>query len=76
MLRLIRGASREDDMDARELFLDQHAAMHSAAVGGNRMSAAERTFAGLTDEQMCVRPREDLIAGGAHVAHCPSRRNS
>jgi hypothetical protein len=47
-------------MDARDLFLDQHAAMHSAAVGGNKMSAAERTFAGLTDEQMRVRPRDDL----------------
>jgi hypothetical protein len=42
-------------MDARELFLDQHAAVHSAAVGGNKMSAAERAFAGLTDEQMRVR---------------------
>jgi len=47
-------------MDVRDLFLDQHAAMHSAAVGGNKMSAAERTFGGLTDEQMRVRPREDL----------------
>src|SRR6266702_4711640 len=47
-------------MDARDLFLDQHAVMHSAAVGGNKMSAAERAFAGLTDEQMRVRPREDL----------------
>jgi hypothetical protein len=47
-------------MDARELFLDQHAAVHSAAVGGNPMSAAERTFGGLSDEQMRVRPREDL----------------
>jgi hypothetical protein len=47
-------------MDARELFLDQHAAMHSAAVGGNPMSSAERTFGGLSDEQMRVRPREDL----------------
>jgi hypothetical protein len=47
-------------MDARELFLDQHAAVHSAAVGGNKVSAAERTFAGLTDEQMRVRPRADL----------------
>ena len=47
-------------MDARDLFLDQHAAMHSAAVAGNKMSAAERTFAGLTDEQMRVRPREDM----------------
>jgi hypothetical protein len=47
-------------MDIRELFLDQHAAMHSPAVGGNKMSQAERAFAGLTDEQMRVRPREDL----------------
>ena len=47
-------------MDARDLFLDQHGAMHSAAVGGNKMSASERTFTGLTDEQMRVRPREDL----------------
>ena len=47
-------------MDARDLFLDQHAAMHSVAVGGNKMSAAERTFGDVTDEQMRVRPREDL----------------
>src|SRR5438309_11914772 len=47
-------------MDARDLFLDQHAAMHSAAVAGNKMSAAERAFAGLTEAQMRVRPREDL----------------
>jgi hypothetical protein len=47
-------------MDARDLFLSQHTFMHSAAVGGNKMSAAERTFSGLTDEQMRVRPREDL----------------
>src|SRR5258705_13510060 len=47
-------------MDARDLFLDQHAAVHSAAVGGNKMSAADRAFAGLSDEQMRVRPREDL----------------
>jgi hypothetical protein len=47
-------------MEIRDLFLEQHAAMHTAAVGGNKMSAAERTFAGLTDEQMRVRPREDL----------------
>ena len=50
----------EDHMYARELFLDQHAAMHSVTVGGNKMSVAERTFTGLTDEQMRVRPREDL----------------
>lgn len=47
-------------METRDLFLEQHAAMHTAAVGGNKMSAAERTFGGLTDEQMRVRPREDL----------------
>ncbi len=47
-------------MDVRDLFLDQHAAMHSVAVGGNKMSAAERAFTGPTDEQMRVRPREDL----------------
>ena len=47
-------------MDARDLFLQQHAAVHSAAVGGNKMSFADRTFAGLSDAQMRVRPREDL----------------
>ena len=47
-------------MDARDLFLQQHSAVHSAAVGGNKMSMAERTFGGLTDAQMRVRPREDL----------------
>ena len=47
-------------MDTRDLFLEQHAAMHSVAVGGNNMSAAERAFAGLSEEQMRVRPREDL----------------
>jgi hypothetical protein len=35
-------------MDGRDLFLEQHAAMHSVAVGGNKMSASERAFAGLT----------------------------
>src|SRR2546422_11159550 len=54
-------APEEDHhMDARDLFLDQHAAMHSAAVAGNKMSAAERAFAGLAEAQMRVRPREDL----------------
>jgi len=47
-------------MDVRDLFLEQHATVHSAAVGGNTMSAAERAFAGVTDEQMRVRPRQDL----------------
>ena len=47
-------------MDAKELFLTQHAAVQSLAVGGNPASAAERAFAGLSDAQMRVRPREDL----------------
>ncbi|MGH7347975.1 MAG: DinB family protein, partial [Candidatus Rokuibacteriota bacterium] len=50
----------EDRMDVRDLFLDQHAAMHSTAVGGNKMSASERAFTGPNDEQMRLRPREDL----------------
>jgi len=47
-------------MDARDLFMDQHGAVHSAAVGGNKASVAERAFGGLSEEQMRVRPREDL----------------
>ena len=47
-------------MDARELFLEQHGVVHSAVVGGNPMSSAERILGGLSDEQMRVRPREDL----------------
>jgi len=47
-------------MDAKQLFLDQHGAVHSANVAGNKGSGAERAFAGLSDEQMRVRPREDL----------------
>jgi hypothetical protein len=47
-------------MDARDLFLSQHSAVHSAAVGGNKASAAERALGGVTDEQMRMRPREDL----------------
>jgi len=47
-------------MDAKQLFLDQHGAVHSANVAGNKASGAERAFAGLTDVQMRVRPREDL----------------
>ena len=47
-------------MNLRDLFLMQHGAVHSKAVGGNAASAAERTFGGLTDDQMRVRPREDL----------------
>src|SRR5438876_9871888 len=47
-------------MDAKDLLLEEHNRVHSAAVGGDKMSMAERTFTGLTDEQMRVRPREDL----------------
>ncbi len=47
-------------MDVRQLFLDQHSSMHSVAVAGNKASAADRAFAGLSDEQMRMRPREDL----------------
>jgi hypothetical protein len=47
-------------MDARDLLIEEHSALHSAAVGGNKASMAERTFGGLTDDQMRVRPREDL----------------
>src|SRR5262249_4354064 len=54
------GEREEGAMDAKQLFLDQHSAVHSANVAGNKASAAERAFAGLSDEQMRVRPREDL----------------
>src|SRR3989454_2297659 len=47
-------------MDAKDLFLAQHAAVQSVAVGGNPASAAERAFGGVSDDQMRVRPREDL----------------
>ncbi len=47
-------------MDARDLLLDEHGRMHSAAVTGDKTSMAERTFGGLSDDQMRVRPREDL----------------
>lgn len=47
-------------MNARELWLMQHSAVQSLAVGGNPFSAAERAFAGVTDAQMRLRPREDL----------------
>jgi hypothetical protein len=46
-------------MDASALFLQQHGLVHSAAVGGNKASQAERVFA-VTDEQMRLRPRDDL----------------
>ncbi len=47
-------------MDARDLLLDEHARMHATSVTGEKATLAERTFAGLTDEQMRLRPREDL----------------
>src|SRR5262245_6350047 len=59
-MRRRRPGISEGHMDTRDLFLDQHTAMHSVAVGGNKLSAADRAFAGLSDEQMRVRPREDL----------------
>jgi hypothetical protein len=56
-------------MDARDMFLDQHSVVHSAAVGGNKASAAERAFAGLSAEQMRMRPREDLNSLGWLMFH-------
>lgn len=47
-------------MDARDLLLDEHRRMHAATVGDEKASLAERTFGGLSDEQMRARPREDL----------------
>jgi DinB superfamily len=47
-------------MDARDLLLDEHGRMHAAAVTGDKATMGERTFGGLSDEQMRVRPREDL----------------
>ena len=47
-------------MNANELFLLQHAGVHSAVVGGNPGSAAERAFGNITDEQMRTRPHERL----------------
>jgi hypothetical protein len=47
-------------MDVKSLFLDQHSVVHSAAVGGNKASAVERALGGVSDDQLRVRPREDL----------------
>ncbi len=47
-------------MDARDLLLDEHGRMHATSVTGDKGTLAERTFGGLTDEQMRARPREDL----------------
>ena len=47
-------------MEARDMLLQQHGLMHSDVGGGNNACNAERNLAGLTDEQMRVRPREDL----------------
>ena len=47
-------------MDARDLLLDEHGRMHAVGVTGEKGSLAERTFGGLSEEQMRVRPREDL----------------
>ena len=50
----------EASMDARDLLLDEHGRMHAAGVTGDKGTLAERTFGGLSDDQMRVRPREDL----------------
>ncbi len=50
----------EASMDARDLLLDEHGRMHAASVTGDKGTLAERTFGGLSDDQMRVRPREDL----------------
>ncbi|MEX2222062.1 MAG: DinB family protein [Candidatus Rokuibacteriota bacterium] len=47
-------------MDACDLLLDEHGRMHAIGVTGDKGTLAERTFGGLSDEQMRVRPREDL----------------
>ena len=47
-------------MDARDLLLDEHARMHAAIVTGEKGTLADRTFGGLSDDQMRARPREDL----------------
>ena len=47
-------------MDARPLFLAQHSAVHSMAVGDNASSVSEQAFGGLTDRQMRMRPLKDL----------------
>ena len=47
-------------MDAPRLFLAQHSAVHSMAVGNNASSVSEQAFGGLTDAQMRMRPLEDL----------------
>jgi len=60
-------------MNANELFLLQHANVHSAAIGGNPASAAERTFGSITDEQMRIRPHERLNSVAwvlFHIARC------
>jgi DinB family protein len=47
-------------MDARDLLLDEHARMHATSVTGEKGTLAERTFGGLSEDQMRARPREDL----------------
>jgi len=47
-------------MDARDLLLDEHARMHAVSVTGEKGTLADRTFGGLSDDQMRARPREDL----------------
>ena len=47
-------------MDPKDLFLMQHGAVHSVNVAGNKASLAERVLGNVSDEQMRLRPREDL----------------
>jgi hypothetical protein len=47
-------------MDARDLLIDEHGRMHAVGVTGDKGTLAERTFGGLSDDQMRARPREDL----------------
>jgi uncharacterized damage-inducible protein DinB len=46
-------------MDARDLLLDEHGRMHAAGVTGDK-GRGRATFGRLSDEQMRVRPREDI----------------
>ena len=53
-------------MNVRDLFLMQHGAVHSKAVGGNAASTAERTFGGLVSP-LGQRPRVSHIDDGEHL---------
>ena len=63
-------------MDARDLLLDEHARMHAASVTGEKGTLAERTFGGLSDDQMRARPREDLNSLAWLCGTSPAPRTS